>query len=414
MISGSRISIFVRRRIHRGSAKVFSYRSVVVCLLFLAGCTTLPSRPRRTVVETQVAIVPARIVGNFFLIESRQDDGRVRRFLIDTGSTATIVSPELAAALRLKEKRPAQRGKVHVRGADGADLELPAATLRRLWIGQAKFEKVAVLVFNFADLSSHLGLPVDGIIGFPLFHGALLTLDYPGSRLVVAPSPAASAAPGQAERTSTLAFNDEQGTPLIPVQLGNESFYALIDSGSDGPLTLNPAGLHPRFLSGPRVGSLVASLGGNRPQTTGRLAQDLLLGSHIIEQPVVDLTDQLSSIGGEFLRHFSVTFDQRRRLVTFVRDAAGPVKMEARRSSGLSFGRSPAYWRVLQVVPDTPAATLPVQVGDLCVRINGEPVAKWDQERFGALLRTAAKITFTFLASATERDVEVPVCELVP
>ena len=141
----------------RSLSAVFCSLSAVFCLLFLVGCAMLPSRPRRTVVEAQAATVPARIVGNFFFVESKQEDGRGRRFLIDTGSTATIVSPELAAALRLKVKRPAQRGKVRVRGADGADLELPAATLRRLWIGTAKFERVAVLVFNFADLSGHLG-----------------------------------------------------------------------------------------------------------------------------------------------------------------------------------------------------------------------------------------------------------------
>lgn len=196
--------------------------------------------------------------------------------------------------------------------------------------------------------------------------------------------------------------------------MGNESFIVLVDSGSDGSLSLNPAGLHPHFANGPRVGTIISSLQGDRHQLTGRLGQDVLIGATTIERPVVDLTDELSSIGGEFLRNFIVTFDQRRNQVTFVRTADGPLQMEPRRSTGLSFSRSPVYWRVLTVIPDTPTAQLPVHAGDLCVRINGEPVARWDYERFAALTKTAAKITFTFLAGAQETDVEVPVFELVP
>ncbi len=88
--------------------------------------------------------------------------------------------------------------------------------------------------------------------------------------------------------------------------------------------------------------------------------------------------------------------------------------MEARRHTGLSFARAAVYWRVLSVIPDTPTAALPVQAGDLCVRINGEPVEKWGYERYAALLKTAAKITYTFLTGTKELDVEVPIFELVP
>ena len=35
-----------------------------------------------------------------------------------------------------------------------------------------------------------------------------------------------------------------------------------------------------------------------------------LIGDYTVEQPVVDLTDELTSVGGGLLRHFTVTFDQ--------------------------------------------------------------------------------------------------------
>lgn len=366
-------------------------------------------------VEVKATSLPARIISNFFVIESRQDNGEVYRFLLDTGSTVSYVTPALAKTLTLKPKRGAAPQRVKVRSANGGQTELEAIILRRLSLGESHFERVPALVFDFTDLSGHLGLRIDGIIGFPLFRNTLLTMDYPGSRLVIAPYPAAFAPPPrQTPRVSTIAFNNQQGTPLIPIQMGNESFVILIDTGSDGSLSLNPVGLHPRFANGPRVGTIVSSLQGDRRQLTGRLNQDVLIGAHTIERPIVDLTDQLSSIGGEFLRHFILTFDQRRNQVTFTRNDDGAVTMEPRRHTGLSFARSPVYWRVLTVIPDTPTAALPVQAGDLCIRINGEPVDKWGYDRYAALLKEAAKITYTFLTGTKETDVEVPVFELVP
>jgi hypothetical protein len=41
-------------------------------------------------------------------------------------------------------------------------------------------------------------------------------------------------------------------------------------------------------------------------------------------------------------------------------------------------------------------------------------VAAWNFERYAALLKSAAKITYTLLRGTKETDVEVPVIELVP
>lgn len=359
------------------------------------------------------SVVPARIVANFFLVESRQDDERVRTFLVDTGSTATLVSAEFADQVADRPRRKS-RIPVRVRGAHGGEAEFESVTLRKLWLGDTAFERVPALIYDLNELSNHLGVPLDGVIGFPVFRQSLVTFDYPHRRLIVAPRPSVSVAPRDGPTSSTLTYNQERGTPLIPVQMGNESFVALIDTGSDGTLSLNPAGLRPQFVNGPRPGGLVGSLTGDRQMFVGRLGQNILIGDHLIAQPVIDLTDQLSSLGGEILRNFAITFDCSRNLVTFQRETAAPVQIEPRRSAGLSFFRQPAYWRVLGIVPGTPAALLPVQDGDLCVRVNGEPVSRWTQERFLELVRTAPRITFTLLEGSIEHDIEVPVIELVP
>jgi len=390
--------------------------AAALALALLSGCASAGGRRGAfTMLQTKPASLPARVLSNFFLVEAKQVDGKSYRFMIDTGSSATLVSPRVAAALRQKPKKGQPAGTVTIHSADGRDVALEAVTLRQLQLGDAGFEQVPVAIYDFTDLSDHLGLTIDGILGFPLFRDKLLTLDYPGARLGLEPSPLiVPSVVRPAPRTSTLTFDNDQTTPLIPVQMGNESFFVLIDTGNDGGLSLNPAGLHPQFASGPRPGKLAASLAGDRTELVGRLSQNVLVGSHVIVQPVVNLTDQLSSLGGELLRHFILTFDQHHHRLTLVRDADGPVEMPARHDTGLSFRRYPAYWRVLAIVPGTPAAESTVQAGDLCVRVNGEPVAKWDIERYMALLRTAAKVTYTFIVGPKEQDVEVPVFNLVP
>jgi hypothetical protein len=397
-----------------GRGRLFFLLTSAFILLFASGCLSRGRAPASTRIVPQPVRLPARLISNFFLVESRQTDGKTYRFMVDTGSSVTLVSPAVADSLKQKERRGTPPRTLPVRGANGRQIELPAITLRHLQLGEAHFERVPAIVYDFSDLSAHLGLSIDGVIGFPLFRDTLLTLDYPAAQLEIAANPLVAPPTVRLPRTSVIPFNREQSTPLIPVQMGNESFFALIDSGSDGGLALNPAGLHPRFSHGPRVGMIVSSLHGDNRQLVGRLEQNITVGTQLVHQPVVDLTEQLSSLGGELLRYFRLTFDQQRHLVTLVRSTDGPVEMPGRRNTGLSFRRFPNYWRLLAVVPDTPNSALPVQPGDLCVRINGELVEKWTFERYAELVKTAPKITYTFLSGAKETDHEVSVFELVP
>ena len=396
----------IRSRVH------FQKILALALTLVLAGClSTRDLRPGHTKVGAKEVSVPAQIVGNQFVVETKWDKHGPWNFLVDTGSSVTLVSEEVARRYAT-EKAALGTPSVHVKSSDGQSTLLPAVTLSRIELGDARFENVQALVFDFTDVSAHLGIKIDGVLGFPLFQETLFTLDYPQARLVIAhPTPLTEtpSVPG-----TTIKFTNSQRTPFIPVRLGAENFIALIDSGNDGPLLLNLVGLHPQFSFGPRPGVTVGTLTGNRTQEIGRLEQPLDIGPYRFEKPIVDLTDQISSIGGEILRNFAVTFDQSRNQVTFYRDSALPIPPQTRRASGLSFTKMPTYWRVAGVIPDSPADTAGVQTGDLVIRINGESVTDWDLRRYGAMVRRATEITFTFLNGTKENPVVVPTFDLVP
>jgi C-terminal processing protease CtpA/Prc len=158
----------------------------------------------------------------------------------------------------------------------------------------------------------------------------------------------------------------------------------------------------------------MATLAGDRLSMTGRLAEPLTIGAYVVEDPIVNVTDELSSIGSGLLRSFTVTFDQKRNQVTFFRPTYDPIRVPPARSTGLSFTKIPAYWRVAAVVAGSAADQLEVQVGDLCTRINDEPVAAWPYQRYSELIRTTARVTYTFISGKDEQKVTLPVFDLVP
>ena len=385
---------------------------LVLCL-FLSGCAIIPfrepPRPGRTTLTSPLVILPAQNIGNYLLLEAKWDRFGPYHFLIDTGSSVTLVTPALAQRYPSRSLPPPGTPRVRVKSAEGNITELPATWLRKLDLGDAHFEDVPALIYDCSAISAHLGVRIDGVLGFPLFREALLTLDYPAERVVLQPARTTAPTPG-----TTIAFDDARKTPVIHVGLGNRSLVALIDSGFDGSFSLNPVGVEPKFAFGPRPGAVVGTLDGDRVQEIGRLAEPLAIGGYVMPQPIVDLTDELSAVGSEVLKNFTVTFDQEHDRVTFYRESRDPIVTGPRLSAGVSFSKTPAYWRVAGVVPDSPAAHADIHPGDLVTRINGEPVAKWDLRRYEQLVAGAGEITFVFLNGNSESAKKVGVFALVP
>ncbi len=398
----------------RGARRRASAGFATMLVLLLAGCSaggfrSAPPQPGRTTLPAAGAALPAELIGNLLVVEAPGERGIPRRFLVDTGSSVTLVTPEVAR--RSPGRGPVAAGgtPLRVKGAEGAVVELPRASLRRLDLGAARFEDVDVVIHDCAAISAHLGRRIDGVLGFPLFREVLLTLDYPGRRVSLRP-----ASVGPVRTGVALRFDDARKVPLVSAGLDGRTLMMLVDSGSDAVFSLNPAGLRPEFAHGPVRGTVVGTLAGEREQETGRLARDITFGEVVFSRPRVDFTDELSALGGGALRHFTVTFDQLHDRVVLERVGNGPVETPALRSAGLSFSRTPAYWRVAGVVPGSPAERSGVERGELVVRIDGEPVARWDLSRFEAHVGRAEELEFTFLEGNREFTRRLRAFDLVP
>lgn len=376
--------------------------------VLLALCGLLTSCPVRRAEQSlgvlQRVSVPAQVLGNLFVVDVKIGRDGPFRFLIDTGSSISLVSQRVAQTLRRDEARLIVRTPAH------GTVTLPSVTLPRAALGRATLVDVRAGVHEFGEISDQLGVRVDGVLGLPVFRDVLLTLDYPGRRLVLDPRGALDAGRDAALRTDYGA-----GVPLTRVRIGARDADALLDSGSDGGLALD-ADARTEFVAPLRPGPVRATLAGDYQQQVGRLAADLEIGVHAVREPVVEVVAGVSSIGGDILKNFAVTFDQRRELVALRREGRGePLRSASPRSIGLSFLRRADAWVVATVIAGTPANALPVATGDVCVRLNGEPMAAWPIDRFNALLRTSDRVTFCVRGDgAAERELVLPVVDLVP
>ncbi|MGH7996521.1 MAG: aspartyl protease family protein [Opitutaceae bacterium] len=380
-------------------------------LVALGGCVTLrhaPPPPGSAKFGSKKVVLPVTLIDDFLIVRTKGDQNGPFHFLVDTGSSVTLVAPGFARRYGAPE-RGVPATWVQVRSSDGRQTLLPAVTLTRIELGAARFSSVPAVVYDMRTLSADLGVRIDAILGFPFFHDTEFTLDYPDRKLVLRPAAAAvePAAPG-------IPYDDADKTPIVTVQLDGRSFPARIDSGIDEALTLNPAGLNPRFEYGPVVGRAPYTVAGSGVQHIGRLAGSLSLAGHPVARPVAELTSGVSAIGGGLLADFSVTFDPRDRRVSFFRDDPEPIAIPGPRTPGLSFDKTPAYWRVVGVVPGSPAAAAGVEAGDLVTRIEGRPVGRWDLERYDALVANAERISFTFLEGTREVRKSLRVVALVP
>ncbi len=229
------------------------------------------------------------------------------RFLVDTGTGGdAIVSPELADLLHLPQSGQARLNDPSGQGGQSAPLRLIDT------LNVAGIDFYAVKAIEHPLLTSDG--PCDGMLGFTLFSGLLLTLDYPNSRLLLADG---ELAPDGG--VSVHPFRMPDGIPIAPLDLDDLHIDALIDSAGAG-LSL-PERLIPqlRFSADPEPFGRAVSLSTRYPVQVARLASDVHLGDITLDHPWIEINPAfpLANFGAVPMQYFAITFDQENLLLKF-------------------------------------------------------------------------------------------------
>ena len=102
------------------------------------------------------------------------------QFAIDTGTSTTAITPDLAQQLGI-ETSPAGAGTT-----GGAPVDFQAGSLPSFQLGGAKIDNMPVVVAGFFDmLSAAVGAKLDGIVGYNFLRNYKVVIDYPGETLTL-------------------------------------------------------------------------------------------------------------------------------------------------------------------------------------------------------------------------------------
>lgn len=127
---------------------------------------------------TEVAMRLASPAKPLILVDVYANGRGPFQFAIDTGTSTTAITPELAKQLGVASSPivPATTG--------GAQVDVTAGVLPSFQVGGARIEQMAVVVADFFTmLSKAAGAKLDGIVGYNFLRNYKVALDYPNETL---------------------------------------------------------------------------------------------------------------------------------------------------------------------------------------------------------------------------------------
>jgi hypothetical protein len=314
------------------------------------------------------------------------------RFFLDSAAGITVLDSAFAKELGLVAGREVRLGDP----ANPAAVRAQAVTIDSLRLGGATFAHFEAVAFDRSRLDAGEPDAPRGVLGFPLFHDVLLTLDYPNQ--------VARVSHGALQRVGArdvLPLMVVHGVPTVTIEVAGRRLEAHLDAGSPGALTL-PATLQDSIpLAGP--------------------LRDFRLGTHTFDSLTVRfLPEARANLGSGVLNHYAVTFDQKRgrvRLAYAAAAAARPADTDSAALAARGFGvrlRSLANGNVevVSVEPGSPAQETGVEPGDVVIGIDGRAIsAMTPEERTAAWLKPSLMLNvrrgdkrygFTLLRPATK------------
>jgi len=371
---------------------------------FLTACA--PSAPAfdRTPDTISLADNPAELEGEwcryFFIVTARINGNGPYRLLLDTGATASIIDPALAAA-HPEFTRGTSRTST---GSSGRRVSAQAEFhVDSLTSGGVTLEDFDALVIELDHVSRILG-PLDGVLGFSAFSGTTFTIDYPARAVHVADArldPEAPRAPGEA----WFEYSHPR-RPYVFIEAAGKKTPLLVDSGASAAFTLDWFDDAP-LKSEPVPVAATLGIDGLSLDRAARLDGDATLGDITLPEPIVESEAETAKIGAASMKSHAWSFDTREKLI---RVHSGPAEVPAEPLEHLGFipKLHPEGYEVLVVIPGSPAAGAGMKRGDLIVAIDGDPVAS--RPPCGPDLAEASggePVRLTVVSGGESRDVSV-------
>jgi hypothetical protein len=272
-----------------------------LCLLLLL---SVPGR----CAEESVAKVPMELRRNLPFVQVMVNGKGPFTFGIDTGAGGeSLVAPDLIQKLGLPVT-----GETEVGDPSGRNPQkVRTINVDSLKLGDVEFKNVKAIELR----PSRMQESTDGILGFVLFRDYLFTLDYLGQEVRLARGELAPDGDNQ-----VIPFQSPHDVPTIELRVGTQALDAHLDSRGMGLSLPEKLTQGLRFVSAPVVIGRGRTVSNDFEIKGAQLASDIQLGGYTFSQPFVEINPvfPVANFGSIALRNFSVTFDQKNKLVRLV------------------------------------------------------------------------------------------------
>lgn len=348
--------------------------------------------------------VPFKFISNLIIIPLRINNSDTLNFILDTGLNTTIITElMLGETLSLNY---ADEIELHGLG-EGAPLQAYHSRFNDIFIEDIKGinQDLYVLKENIFHLSTKLGYPVHGILGYDIFNHFVVEINYDRNFLVFH-DPLQYKYKKQKRNETRLPLYISKSKTYINVEIvqndGNKiKTKLLLDTGASHSLWLNIQS-HPLLKIPEKTirNYLGSGLNGDIYGRIGRL-QQLQIGKNILKDVIISYPDSIAivnalglderngSMGGEILKRFNIVMDYDNKLISLRKNDFFDFEFNYNMSGIEIIAPFPGvnYYKIYQIREGSPAEKAGLKVGDEIFAVNNKPADKLSLNEITDLFR---------------------------
>lgn len=271
--------------------------------------------------NAEKTVIPFKLINNLIFIPVNIN-GAELTFLLDTGIAETSIF-----SLENKELKLPNLEKIRLSGLGGnASIDAFRSDNNIVRIGKDYVNYTSTLYIitdQDFNISSHIGIPVNGIIGYHFFKDHPVVIDYFSKKITIYNN--GNLFKKKVKKFDALDITVEKNKPYIvaDVEMTNEKKDSklLIDLGNSDAIWLFPALIKNFVYNRPNIEDFLGR--GFNGDIYGKRSRihNLYLGNFKFEKPLTAMPDEYSiqhvnmvenrkgSVGGDIMRRFTVAFD---------------------------------------------------------------------------------------------------------
>ncbi|BAP30403.1 PDZ/DHR/GLGF domain protein [Chryseobacterium sp. StRB126] len=272
-------------------------------------------------INTPKAVIPFQLINNLIFIPININ-GADLTFMVDTGVAETILFSLENKELKLdnveKIKFSGLGGNLSI---DGLKSERNLARIGDVMINNSM--SLYVILSEEFNISSHVGIPVNGVIGYHFFKDHPIAIDYISKKITVYEN--IDVLKRKVRKFDEFPISIEKDKPYLnaDVEMTREKKASklLIDLGNSDAIWLFPTLIKDFVYNRPNIDDFLGR--GFNGDIYGKRSRihNFYLGDFKFEKPLTAMPDEYSiqhvnlvkdrkgSVGGEIMRRFSLIFD---------------------------------------------------------------------------------------------------------